>query len=241
MDVKRPHVLVVFDFDYTLVDGNTDTWITKLSQSAKTVLSKSSREMCWTDAMQDVFKFLHDENFSQKDYESCFESLHFMDGMKETCDFIHKNNIPCIILSDSNTYFIDYLVKRDGLGHVFCQVYSNPAEWQDGCLYVERYHSHKCDLCPANLCKKEVLLSFKSEYKKSHPPFDHIFYIGDGKGDLCPSLTLTSKDYILARDGYKLLGLLRKKQSNDSSFDATVIPWKTGFEVFEVIKKVIDN
>lgn len=239
--MERPQMLVVFDFDYTLVDGNTDTWITKLSSKAKTAINDGrNKQMCWTNIMQNVFKTLNQENFSQQDYVNCLKSLQFIEGMKETCEFIFRNNIPCIIISDSNTYFIDHLLKRDGLEHVFCEVFTNPAKWKEGCLHVERYHNHGCGLCPANLCKKEVLLGFISNYTQNQPSFNHIFYVGDGKGDLCPSLSLSEKDYVMARDGYTLHDLLIKQKSN-STVKPTVKPWTSGFQILESLKEVFGD
>lgn len=239
--MEKPHILVVFDFDHTLVDGNTDTWVTKLSPMAKTAISENcKKQMCWTNIMQNVFTILHQENFSQQDYENCLKSLQFIEGMKETCEFVMENNIPCIIISDSNTYFIDHLLVRDGLNKVFCEVYTNPAEWKEGCLHVKRYHSHQCSICPPNLCKKEVLECFISEYTGRNPPFNHVFYIGDGKGDLCPSLSLSENDYILAREGYQLHDLLIK-HNDKSTLNATVKSWTSGFHILESIKEVIEK
>ena len=232
-------MLTVFDFDHTLVDGNTDTWITNMHPATLDLIrSHQKKGWCWTDIMDKVFGDLHSQNLQKDDYHKCFKTLPFTPGMKETCEFLHSNNIESIIISDSNTEFINHLLTRDSLGKVFSMVYTNPAEWDDnGCLHVKRYHSHhNCNQCPLNLCKGEVL---KKHIEKHSGTYDHIVFIGDGKGDLCPCLSLKHGDYAVAREGYKLLQLLRDQEFSDSQ--AIVVPWRSGFEVLELFKSLCSN
>ena len=65
--------LAVFDFDHTLVDGNTDTWITKLYEDARHV--QNNQDLCWTDIMAEVFRTLHEKKFTKLDFEHCLQSL----------------------------------------------------------------------------------------------------------------------------------------------------------------------
>ncbi|XP_031551251.1 pyridoxal phosphate phosphatase PHOSPHO2-like [Actinia tenebrosa] len=242
MEQPRPRILIVFDFDHTLVNGNTDTWITKLHEPTMAAIKiNRKRGLCWTNIMDLVFQQLHEQNYSRQDLEKCLETLKFIEGMKETCEHICDSKIPAIIISDSNTYFIDHLLKRDNLSHVFSHVATNPAQWnENGRLQVTRYHSHGCSFCPKNLCKKEVLTNYVTEQMKENNPFDHIIYVGDGKGDFCPALSLESKDYILAREEYQLLDLL-KEQSVKSGVEAQIVPWTSGFQVLDLVKKLCNN
>ena len=235
MQVKQARILVIFDFDHTLVDGNTDTWITKLQPSAMQLIREHQRNgWCWTDIMDKVFGNLHAENLKKEDFNRCFESLKFTAGMKEACNFLHEKGVSTIIISDSNSYFIDHLLQRDSLCHIFCSVYTNPAEWDsNGCLHIEQYHKHECSVCPPNLCKRKVLQEHLANQCQS---YEHIVYIGDGHGDLCPCLELKQADYISARRGYKLLNCLQGRQS--SEVKAEVVPWTSGFDVLQLFQKL---
>ena len=45
-------LLAVFDFDHTLVDGNTDTWILDLYPPCRQQMKQQKSEgVCWTDIM----------------------------------------------------------------------------------------------------------------------------------------------------------------------------------------------
>lgn len=189
---------------------------------------------CWTNIMDKVFGVLHSEKFSKEDYVRCFETLQFTGGMKEACIFLQSKNVPTVIISDSNSYFIDHILERDLLREAFCDVYTNPASWDSsGCLHVERYHKHDCNQCPQNLCKAKVLQKHLEDHQQS---YKHIVYVGDGHGDLCPCLALKDGDYILARKGYKLLKYLEGEIC--SEVKAEVVPWETGFEVLQLFQKL---
>ena len=235
--MQQSKLLAVFDFDHTLVDGNTDTWVTKLLLSTMQLIREHQKKgWCWTDVMDKVFGVLHVENLTKEDYEKCFETLQFTEGMKEACQFLQTQKVPTIIISDSNSYFIDHILERDFLRGAFCGVYTNPARWESsGRLHVEQYHEHDCNHCPPNLCKSTVLQKYLND---CHQHFKHIVYVGDGHGDLCPCLTLKEDDYILARKGYKLLDCLQGEES--SEVNAEVIPWTTGFEALQLFQKLCD-
>jgi len=235
--VKQTRLLVVFDFDHTLIDGNTDTWITKLHPSTMQLIREHQRNgWCWTNIMDKVFGILHAENLNKEDYIKCFETLKFTEGMKEACNFLQSKAVPTIVISDSNSYFIDHLLERDLLNEVFCGIYTNPASWDsDGCLRVERHHKHECNICPLNLCKRKVLQNHLADNCQR---FEHIVYVGDGHGDLCPCLALKQGDYILAREGYKLLKCLQGERR--SEVKAEVVSWTSGFEVLRLFEKLCE-
>lgn len=230
--------MAIFDFDHTLVDGNTDTWVTKLLPSTMQLMEEHRKSgMCWTNIMDKVFGVLHSENLSREDYVSCFETLQFTEGMKEACRFLESQNVPTIIISDSNSYFIDHILERDLLREAFCGIHTNPAWWESsGRLHVERYHEHDCNDCPLNLCKSTVLQKHLADYQQS---YKHVVYVGDGHGDLCPCLALKEGDYVLARRGYKLLKCLQGEKR--SEVNAEVVPWTTGFEVLQLFQRLCET
>lgn len=187
--------------------------------------------------MDKVFGVLHSEKLSREDYVSCFETLQFTEGMKEACRFLESQNVPTIIISDSNSYFIDHILERDLLREAFCGIYTNPAWWESsGRLHVERYHEHDCNDCPLNLCKSTVLQKHLADHQQS---YKHVVYVGDGHGDLCPCLALKEGDYVLARRGYKLLKCLQGEKR--SEVNAEVVPWTTGFEVLQLFQRLCET
>ena len=69
LQVKQARLLAVFDFDHTLVDGNTDTWITKLRPCTMQLIREHQQNgWCWTNIMDKVFEVLHSEKFLKNDF-----------------------------------------------------------------------------------------------------------------------------------------------------------------------------
>ena len=229
MDSK---LLAVFDFDHTLVDGNTDTWITKLYEDVKHV--QDNKDLCWTDRMAKVFQALHAKKFTKLDFEQCLQSLPFTKGMKELLYFIATEKIECIIISDSNSFFIKYLLEFGDITHCVKEVYTNPASWTESqLLTIQHYHSHNCGKCPANMCKGDILMS---HIRNTNSILDNktILYVGDGRNDYCATLQMKPSDFVFAREGYSLLKLLKQNVQDNQPF---VIPWATGFRHFSRDKK----
>eukprot|EP00246_Nothoceros_aenigmaticus_P000731 TRINITY_DN10960_c0_g1_i1.p1 TRINITY_DN10960_c0_g1~~TRINITY_DN10960_c0_g1_i1.p1 ORF type:complete len:102 (-),score=12.63 TRINITY_DN10960_c0_g1_i1:28-333(-) len=52
------------------------------------------------------------------------------------------------------------------------------------------------------MCKGMILDSIKSQTTKQ------VVYLGDGRGDFCPTLRLSNQDHVLARSGFPLSTLL---------------------------------
>lgn len=224
--------MVVFDFDHTLVDGNTDTWITKLCEDVKKL--QSNKYLCWTDRMANVFRALHVKKFTKVDFEQCLQSIPFTEGMKELLSFIASQNIDCIIVSDSNSYFIEYLLEFANLLDFVKEIHTNPAKWTDPqLLTIQHYHAHNCSQCPVNMCKGDILQSSIGDSSDRT-----VLYVGDGRNDYCPTQRMKPSDYVFAREGYSLLKLLKQ---NEKTTVPTVIAWKTGFDILVEIKKIVEK
>ena len=224
-------MLAVFDFDHTLVDANTDTWITKLHEDVKQI--QNNKDLCWTDRMAEVFRVLHEKKFREVDFQQCLQSLPFTEGMKELLNYMATKNIPCIIISDSNSYFIKYLLELENVMHCVQKIYTNPAHWTDSQLLTIQYcHTHHCTQCPVNMCKGDIL---KSHIRNTDSPAKTVLYIGDGRNDYCATLHMKPNDYVFARKGYNLLKLL---QQNVHESQPNIIPWSTGFDILAKIKNI---
>ncbi|XP_055010698.1 pyridoxal phosphate phosphatase PHOSPHO2 isoform X2 [Boleophthalmus pectinirostris] len=123
--------LMVFDFDHTVVDDNSDTWVIRclpggtLPDSVK----NSYRKGHWTEYMGNVLKYIGEQNVTPDQIRSELETIPFTDGMKELLTYIslHKNSIDCIVISDSNTLFIEWILHGSRLQSAVDQVFTNPA------------------------------------------------------------------------------------------------------------------
>lgn len=169
------------------------------------------------------------------------ETIPFTAGMTDLLKFISaQENTDCIVISDSNTIFIDWILNASGLRAAVDQVFTNPATINEsGYMEVQHYHSHDCERCPVNLCKRKVLELYLSDQLKRGLEYQHIFYVGDGGNDLCPTSCLREGDVVMPRKGYTLEKLLTRQgsQQEDVSLRAKVVAWSTGAEILEELKK----
>ncbi len=207
MTQERTRTLFVFDFDHTLIDDNSDTWIMSLCPELKlkeTLSSKRKEYTSWTKFMDHVFFLIHKQGCTKDEIIEHMKKVQLFEQAKVAVHAIHENNsADSIILSDSNTVFIDSILEGCGMRHMFKSVISNPAHFEsDGRLRVLEYHSHTCETCQntPNLCKGAVL----KEYLHNCKLYSKVVYVGDGRNDYCPSVMLNERDVVLCREGYAL-------------------------------------
>ena len=227
--------LFVFDFDHTFVDGNSDTYIYQAlkENDIPNHLKQSYKEGFWTEFMQKVFIFLKNEGKMPDDIRKVLENIPLTNGMAELVSWIRKEKNECIIISDANTLFIDWILEKNGLRNEFSNIFTNPARINiENVIEIQAYHSHNCLDCPINMCKRAILEEFigkQRNYKK-------IFYIGDGGNDFCPIGVLKEKDWVFARKNYCLEKKILKK--NKEGVLANVSVWENGFEIIKKLEEI---
>lgn len=193
--------LVVFDFDHSFIEDNTDTWIMKVRPQL--ILKQRGPSECWTDYMGYVFDQIHRAGCTKEELLEFVSRLEPFPGLNDALEAIKMSGSKAIIVSDSNSVFIEAILQTQGLRHYFSDVITNPAHFDEaGRLRIQRCHAHSCPRCSRspNMCKGTLL----AEYLSANGPYSHVVYVGDGQGDVCPSLALQSKDVVLARRDYTL-------------------------------------
>ena len=197
--------LVVFDFDHTFIDYDSDDWMMLVRPELTSTLLKHKRDTdCWTDFMGYVFEQVHQAGCTKEEMLEFVTRLVPFQGLAEALEAIEKAGSRAIFISDSNTVFIEAILHKQGLRHYFSDIITNPAHFDEsGQLRIQHCHAHSCPKCThsPNMCKGTLL----REYLSAHGTNSHVIYIGDGEGDVCPSLTaLGSRDTVLARKDYPL-------------------------------------
>ena len=202
--------LFVFDFDLTLVDDNTDTWIMSICpelQIHENLRSLRKQFGCWTDLMDHVFSLISPHTTQEGILEHMRQLRLYEQAMKAISAIRDSQNSEAIVISDANTIFIECILQECGVRDVIKQVFSNPAQFEpSGRLSVKRYHSHNCVTCShsPNLCKGSVL----NDYLRANSSYEKIVYVGDGRGDYCPAVSLREQDVVVCREGFPLAKLL---------------------------------
>ena len=101
---------------------------------------------------------------------------------------MNKDTFDCIVISDSNSVFIGWVLESVDFHDVFDNVFTNPAAFENSArLTVKNCHTRSCNSCLKNLCKNVVLLEFIDKQRRGE--IFRIVYIGDCGNDVC-SVTL---------------------------------------------------
>jgi 2,3-diketo-5-methylthio-1-phosphopentane phosphatase len=92
--------------------------------------------------------------------------------------FCRAEGIDLKILSDGLDFYIDLVLRKDGLGDI--PFFSNVARFRDGRGFTIEFPEANpaCDRC--GTCKSLIL-------ERLRPSFDRVIYIGDGYSDVCPA------------------------------------------------------
>ncbi|XP_014860440.1 PREDICTED: probable phosphatase phospho2 [Poecilia mexicana] len=241
-------ILMVFDFDHTVVDENCDIWVIKClpKQTLPDSVESTYRRGQWTDYMGRVMAYIGDQGVTPDRVRSVMETIPFTPGMPELLTFISENKsmVDCIIVSDANTMFIEWVLQGAGLWEAVDQVYSNPASINEsGYMELQHHHLHECAKCPVNMCKKKVLETYLSEKADGGEVYGRVFYVGDGGNDLCPAFCLSAGDVVMPRQGYTLdkrLTRLRDQEGN-CSVSAKVIPWSSATDILQELKDSLQS
>lgn len=246
--------LIVFDFDETLVDCNSDTWIHQLVPNKRLPENIEYRPgQDYFKHVQSVLAYLYSLNIREQDYYNCLSTMPSVPGMIDSLISTlgkESQKYDMIILSDSNSFFINSYLKAKSLENIFSTVLTNLARFtEDGQLLMNEYHvQDHCSLSARNLCKGEALKNYIGKRMLDHNTvYTCINYVGDGENDLCPSTKLSIRDRVFPREGYSLDRLCSKLKLNSEinintdvnanipSIKASVIPWSTGEEILSVI------
>jgi len=87
--VKR--VLVAFDFDHTLINKNSDTYVLRLLPDGSD-LPQYIRELYsttgWIDYQREVFQYLHSCHVTKEQLLSCVAEIPWIEGMRELLEYL---------------------------------------------------------------------------------------------------------------------------------------------------------
>ena len=243
------NLLLIWDFDHTIVDDNTDTWYcSNLAPELKHLYQRKGQPPyeCWTDLMNDHMRELHETGYSSTRIRTCFHSIPMASEIGNAIIAAHNAGAKQYILSNSNTLFINESLYAKGLLKFFPseRIVTNPAYID---AYTDRIHimpyqpkeePHGCRTCEANLCKRCALYKIR----ESHPNAS-VIYFGDGYNDLCPTISLGPNDIVFAREGEKFaLGALwRTRLNTNTNGQPSVYFWKTGKELLQQLNPLLQK
>ncbi|KAJ3186491.1 hypothetical protein HDU85_007311 [Gaertneriomyces sp. JEL0708] len=257
-EIKKP-CLIAFDFDWTLIDEDSDRFIYK--QLSEELLEKLYRLHCtvqWTDLMAQLQLDLKDRGIKAEQVLDTLRQIPFNPSVAQALSLAKRHGAEMIILSDANTLAIAEISKANGISEYFSRIITNPAHIDDeGVLRIQRLTAadgpqHNCpNGCAVNICKGQELMQFL----EASGPYERVVYVGDGRNDLCPASKLRSTDFVLPRTGHALANILGSEGEDDDAptdidpikklpasskrkVSAQIKFWKTGEDLYNVVEEL---
>jgi len=237
--------LVVFDFDWSIADQDTDRWIFEVNApDIRRKLKNLREEIQWTDLIAQSLREFHERGGTRDQIESALKIMPFHPAMVRGVKNLKGASDPTttfFCLSNANSVFISTILENKGLDTLFEEIVTNPAEWEpSGLLNLRRRidpngPQHSCTVgCSPNMCKGDELDAFLERHQ---PSYDRIIYVGDGSNDFCPVLRLRSQDMVLCRR-YKGLESRITKEGEKLGLKCEVRYWAGAWEVEEIFNSL---
>ncbi|KAF9927736.1 hypothetical protein FBU30_002939 [Linnemannia zychae] len=234
--------LFVFDFDWTLIEADSDLWV---AENLAPDLAKEQEELIgkfvWTDLQNMLLERLFERGITQQDLEKTLRTIPFTPEIIAALRLMKSQGAELCIISDANTFYIDFILKAHGLDGLFTKILTNPAHFDSqGRLHVARFHGldkepHNCPLpCQLNLCKGQELQKLIDSKN-----WDQVIYMGDGTNDFCPSTRLLASrgDIVLARAD---LMLEKQIKQHLDMVKANVVYWHSPADVLAFTQELFN-
>jgi phosphoethanolamine/phosphocholine phosphatase len=226
-------IIVVFDFDKTIIDVDSDNWVVD-SLGFTEEFERLLPTMPWNDLMDAMMGQIHAHGKTlDGDVAAALRAVPIDPRVPHAIRAARALGCDLRVLSDANAFFIDTVLDHHGLRGCFTEVNTNPSLADaDGRLRIGPYHAapHGCGVgtCPPNMCKGLVLDRILREAAAAPGGRKRVIYLGDGRGDYCPSLRLGREDFVMPRRGFPVWDLICE---DPARVQAEVHPWADGAEM----------
>ncbi|KAK6912806.1 Phosphatase PHOSPHO-type [Dillenia turbinata] len=236
-------MVVVFDFDFTIIDCDSDDWVVeKMGLTDLFNELKSNPTLSWYSMMDRMIIELNSEGKTMEEIAGCLKQVPLHPQLMSAIKSAHAFGCDLRIISDANTFFIETILENHGLLECFNEINTNP--WfidQEGRFRLLPCHdfinsSHGCNLCPPNLCKGKLLERIRTSVSEEGKK--RFIYVGDGKNDFCPSLRLHESDLLMPRRGFALWDIIC---NNTVPIKAKIYNWINGEELGNNLLNAIDS
>ncbi|KAI3724813.1 hypothetical protein L1987_64580 [Smallanthus sonchifolius] len=233
----RGEMITVWDFDRTIVNDICDRWVV-LDTGLTKLFTELRKTMPWNSLMDRMFEELHSKGKTIDAFKNRLNSFTLDPHIISAIRSVHDLGCDLKVLSDANQFFIETILKNNGVYDCFSEIITNPTVVnEEGRLRLFPYHGsnlppHDCKFCPPNMCKGIVIDEIQDRDMKKRA----MIYIGDGRDDLCPVLKLREGDHVMPKKNLPLYHLLSKATI---PVKPKIHEWKDGEELKNNLVKLI--
>ncbi|KAF9192320.1 hypothetical protein BGZ50_008684 [Haplosporangium sp. Z 11] len=251
MLTATPAGIAIFDFDWTLIDTDSDRFVIQyLSPEIRKKLDNKSIQ--WTDLQNLCLEEYYGQGGSGHTIREALTKIPMDPAMIEVCKLLHSKGWSLVIISDSNTVYIESILEHIGIRNLFSAIITNPAHWDDqDRLRIKRLipadgppHGCTVGVCSLNLCKgkqvEQLLLQYQQGSEAASTPM-RMIYVGDGQNDYCPALRMENKDekdIYFVRRGRSLEAYLTNKNKIGvmEALKARIVYWNAASDVLQELQ-----
>ncbi|CAL1394742.1 unnamed protein product [Linum trigynum] len=235
-------IVVVFDFDKTIIDVDSDNWVVD-ELGFTDLFNQLLPTMLWNSLMERTMKEIHEQGKTIDDIVGALKRVPIHPRVVTAIEYVHALGCELRIVSDANLFFIETILEHLGLRNYFSEINTNPGFVDEqGRLRISPYHdftksSHGCTLCPPNMCKGLIIERIQATIAKKGGN-KKLIYLGDGAGDYCPSLKLTELDYVMPRMNFPVSELISR---NPILIKAEIHEWSDGEDLEHVLLEIVER
>ena len=230
--------LIVFDFDQTIVNTDTDYELFKLlpeplyTQFINT--DYYSENYTWTEHMNKFYKLLKQQGYDIKKKKKCLNTFELAPKFKELFNYLqlNKNQFEIYILSSACDFSIEYLLNKFNIKNLFDGLLCNKVKEDEENMLILKQSAidENCELCYPNQCKYKL---FYDSFNEKINTYNNIIYVCDGGNDFCIARKLNAKDYLMIRKNYRLDKILNK---HNSEVQCKKYKWENGEDIINILK-----
>lgn len=238
------NTLLVLDFDWTVINSNSDTDVIENFAAnvdeCKARLREAGKSDAWTAGMDAEMELLHKNGTTVEQMQDFLMSIKIERELSDSLKLACASGATIKILSDANTWFIDVILKANGLPRTIACVCSNPAEFEpSGRVRVRPFHTNahpQGSTSPPNLCKGRVMEEWLSAEEGK---IGMVVYAGDGGGDFEGAMRVPQGGIILARKNWSLHKRLSAAAELGNGPKAEVRTWETQVQLAAILFDVL--
>uniref|UniRef100_A0A2N9F755 Uncharacterized protein n=1 Tax=Fagus sylvatica TaxID=28930 RepID=A0A2N9F755_FAGSY len=234
-------VVVLFDFDKTMIDCDSDNWIVD-ELGVTELFTQLLPTLPWNSLMDRMLMELHSQGKTIEDIAECLKKAPLNPRIISSIKSAHASGCDLRIVSDANVFFIKTILEHHGLLNCFSEINTNPSFIdKEGRLRVLPYHDfnsppHGCTICPPNMCKglimEKIRASVSAEGKKQ------FIYLGDGAADFCAGLKLEGGDVLMPRKNFPIWEII---STNQRLLTANIHEWNNGEDLETTLLKLLNS
>ncbi|XP_023889495.2 thiamine phosphate phosphatase-like protein isoform X1 [Quercus suber] len=234
-------VVIVFDFDKTIIDCDSDNWIVD-ELGVTQLFTQLLPTLPWNSLMDRMLMELHSQGKTIEVIAECLKKVPLNPRIISSIKSAHASGCDLRIVSDANAFFIETILKHHGLINCFSEINTNPSFIdREGRLRILQFHDlnsppHGCNICPPNMCKglimEKIRASVSAEGNK------RFIYLGDGSADFCASLKLEGGDFLMPRKDFPIWEIIC---TNQRLIKASIHEWSNGEDLETTLLKLLNS